>query len=278
MVKNRKKKLKEFERKNSVTLIILSCVIMVLFALLLFGVKPLSFKYYQTESRNEEIQKSKEKDSNEVSTVGWLRIQGTGIDYPVLASPESDYDYPVEQEEYVWRLDKDKPGYDKKINIMGHNVFNLGIPAKKSNDFHRLEELMTFVYNDIAEKDLYIQYSTAGEDYLYKIFSAGFTVIDDVVMYPYVDNNKEQMQEQIDYLKSISIYDYDVDVNSDDDMISIFTCTKFYIEKEDLNFVITGRRVRDKEKIDKYRVSRNKNYERVETILEEVNDNEDDSV
>ena len=77
----------------------------------------------------------------------------------------------------------------------------------------------------------------------------------------------------------IDSYDYDVDVNEDDDMVSIITCTRFFEGKKNINFQITGRRVRTEEKINNYKVTKNKNYKEVEEILEKGDEkNEDSSV
>ena len=93
------------------------------------------------------------------------------------------------------------------------------------------------------------------------------------------DNTKEEMLSQIKMFRESSLYDYDVDVNEDDDMVSIITCTRFFEGKKNINFQITGRRVRTEEKINNYKVTKNKNYKEVEEILEKGDEkNEDSSV
>lgn len=271
-MKKRKKKLSELQKSVSKTLIFEGILIIVLIAFV--GAKLFFHKvsYYSVESRTKNIEKTKAKDLDYYQTIGWLRVQGTNIDYPLILQQKAGFEYPVEMEEYVWSNNEDGK-YHNKINISGHNIFNLSPhPQKSSSDFHRLEALMAFVYEDFAKKNEYIQLTLDGEDYLYKIYSAGFVYLNDMAILPKGDNTPEEMNDQIELFKSVSIYDYDIDVNNTDDMITIYTCTRFFGNKEK-NFQITGRRVRDKEKVGRYEVKRNNNYNEIEEILMKGDDN-----
>ena len=87
--------------------------------------------------------------------------------------------------------------------------------------------------------------------------------------------SKEKKDEQIELFKRLSIYDYDVDVNNTDDLISLFTCTRFNgYQNKDIQ--ISGRRIRKNEKVSDYDVRPNKNYDIVdETIKKGVDNNEE---
>ena len=60
------------------------------------------------------------------------------------------------------------------------------------------------------------------------------------------------------------INDKILDVNKDDDIISVITCTRFFGIDDRKDFRIVGRLVRDDEKINDYSVKRNRNYVQVE--------------
>ena len=279
MSTKKNKKLSDVIKSASIVSMIAAGILVLLLLVLLFKMIPFGRNYYKIESRIDNIQTTRNSDTKNYETVGWLRVQGTTIDYPIIWSPDDSYDYPVQLEKYVWTFETDNK-YHNKINIMGHNILNLSShPIRESENFNRLEPIMAFVYDDFAEKNKYIQLSMDGREYLYKIFSAGFIYATDIGLLPMGDNTKEEMLSQIKMFRESSLYDYDVDVNEDDDMVSIITCTRFFEGKKNINFQITGRRVRTEEKINNYKVTKNKNYKEVEEILEKGDEkNEDSSV
>ena len=61
--------------------------------------------------------------------------------------------------------------------------------------------------------------------------------------------------------KEDSIYDYDVDVNSSDEIISLITCTRYFGLNGKTQFRVDARKLRENEKIEKYSVSTNQNYD-----------------
>ena len=159
---------------------------------------------------------------------------------------------------------------------MGHNILNLGSsPKKKADNFKRFEELMAFVYYDFADENKYFQITIDGEDYLYKIYAAGFIKSDLVSVFYSGDNNEDELQYQINDLLKHSIYDYDVDVNVEDSIATLITCTRFFGSQDD-DFFVSGRLVRKNEKISDYNVKKNDNYNKVEKIMKgDENDEEE---
>ena len=83
----KKSKSKNKQKASSLILIVISILaIIVLFLLLIFALKK---PIYQIESRGRNIEKAQKKDSDGMKTVGWLRVQGTNIDYPILSDLEN---------------------------------------------------------------------------------------------------------------------------------------------------------------------------------------------
>jgi len=228
------------------------------------------FSYYKVEDKKDLLKKSKEKDTDDYETIGWLKIQGTNIDMPILHPINKNWDYPVTKEKYAWILARDTK-VDKKIDIVGHNIFNLSSqPRIESPLFNKFEQLMSFVYYDFAKENLYIQFSNEKGDFVYKIFSAGFEPVGYINDYYYVnyDNDKHGiLKGQLKYLKKDSLFDYDVDVDENDKFISLITCTRFFGDNH-YDFVVSGRLLREDEKIEKYVVKINKkNYKKIEDIM-----------
>lgn len=264
---SRKKKLSLKLKRYNIALIVALVVLMLLLAALMFVQMFGSNKYYRVESREENIRKSKEGDSEDHETIGWVRVQGTNIDYPVYGILSPDFDYPVVSKSFTWSLNQDSDFHNTMI-VYGHNVMNLGpYPRLKDETFVRMEQLMGFIYFDFAQENEYIQLSMNGENYLYKIFAVSFMEPSELDAYPAGEFSEDVKRLYLKEIQDGSIYDYDLEVSEDDKILSVVTCTRFLDKAQSYDFIVTGRLVRDGEKIDQYQVRRNKNYEKVDEIL-----------
>ena len=231
--------------------------------------------HFKVESRiNKEKKIGKIKDSN-YEVAGWLRIQGTDVDVPVLYSDDKTVDFPAEVEDFVWINNYDK-SFKRQMNISGHNIFNLSAhPKIKSDSFNRFESLMAFVYYDFAKDNEYIQLTVEDKDYVYKIFATGFIDKSVASFFPIKSNiEKDDVKELIEIFKEKSLYKYDTSVNANDKIISLSTCTRFYGADSDTEFYVVGRLMRDDEKINHYNVTKNKKYEQVLKKLKGDENNE----
>lgn len=264
---SRKKKKLSLKLKiwNIILIVLLS--IFALF-LLVFLIKLLfsGNSFYRIEDRKDNILKSRKSDEDSYETIGWLRVQGTNIDYPVFGVLNETFKYPV-TESYLWSLNMDSDFHNVLI-LYGHNIMNLGPnPSKHDDNFTRMEELMSYVYYDFAQDNKYIQFSMDGKDYLYEIFAVNFMYAYDLNEYPDGEFNEVDKKNYVDRLKKESIYDYDVEVRDSDNIISVVTCSRFFEDGKSYDFIVTGREVRKKETIENYKVYRNKNYEKVDEKL-----------
>lgn len=270
------KKVKEAKKKVYIVTIVISILLVIL--LILFGFRLFAKDYYKVESRVDKVKENK-KINDVYETSGWLRVQGTDIDLPVLYSKDFSEQFPMELEEFVWTENKDTK-FHNNTKIMGHNLYNLSAsPKLESEYFHRFEQLMSFVYYDFAKDNKYIQYTVDGKDYVYKIFAVSFIDYNDKYRTPHTDDcSKSDLENIIDRAKKSSIYDYKVDVNGNDKVISLSTCTRMFGQKENVDFYVFGRLVRDGEKINNYRVIKNDNYKKVEKVLKGDEKDEKDTL
>ena len=226
------------------------------------------------ESRVENIKESKKKDDKkEYETIGWVKVQGTNIDFAVLGDHDVSDEIPVNLKNFAYNLEN-KEKLLNKVNIMGHNILNLSsTPKVNSKNSTRFEDLMSFVYYDFAKKNKYIQYTVDGKDYLYKIYAVDFVESYTINIYPKGNLHDFELNQYIKDYKENSLYNYNIDVNENDKLISLMTCTRFYGDGY-YSFVVNGRLVRDNEKIDNYKVEESKKYKEVKKILkgDEKND------
>lgn len=209
--------------------------------------------YYQPETRHQQASVTSVEDS---VTLGWLMVQGTNIDYPVVYETNSVYQGLYD---YAWVSNHYIEGENRMV-IFGHNVLNISNkPIIGDKDHTRFEQLMGFVYEDFAKENLYIQYSHDGGDELYKIYAVNFEEHDTDIGKS--SNNANELKEYIKLVRQNSIYDYDIDVNENDQLITLSTCTRFFGANGKTTFKVDARKVRSSEKINKYEVQKSKNYD-----------------
>lgn len=207
-------------------------------------------EFYSIESRIDDIKKIQEKEKN---VTEWINVQGTNIDLPVLKKQYSSL------ENYPWISYYYNTGENRKV-IYGHNVLNVSsLPIINGDGHSGFEPLMSFVYEEHAKNNLYITYTYDGVDHIYKIYAVSF-------QYHYEEgglgfDNEDYISNYIEWAKKESIYDYDVDVNTSDNLISLITCTRYFGLNGKTQFRVDAREIRKNENIDKYHVEKNENYD-----------------
>lgn len=190
-------------------------------------------------------------------TIGWLQVQGTNIDYPILSSNAAN-DEDVTKN-YGWR----SPYYQSNENrevLLGHNIINVSsIPIRDMSVLNNFEGLMAFTYDDFAKKNLYISYTKNNETSIYKIYAVGFYVYESTSDTGYTD--KEEITSYINKTRKNSIYDYDVDVTAEDELLTLKTCTRYFGIEGKRAFTIDARKIRENEDTITYEVKTNNNYQ-----------------
>ena len=215
------------------------------------------------EDRVSNIEQAQKNDTNEKSTIGWVRVQGTNIDMPVVYLSNEKYkDDP--RESYAWNNTKDEH-IRNKVDLLGHNILNLSSnPEINKEDFKRFESLMAFVYYDFAKENQYIEYTIDGKNYLYKIFAV--RLLESYEKLNTVNSFNFTKKDTAKYLKKINednIYKYKVEVTSEDNYISLITCTRFFGSLKQAAMVVDARMVRKGEKIRNYPVEKTDNYKKI---------------
>ena len=262
--------------KNKKRIMILIICLIILLLILLVLNKVLDRAYYRVDSRVEDVEKARKKNSyDDFSVVGWIKVQGTNIDYPILSNLETKK-YPVELEKYGWINTGDNK-YHNVVNIYGHNIMNLGShPMVSDETFNRFEELASFIYYDVAKKNKYIQLTMNGKDYIYKIFAVGIISNYSLETLPIKEYTNEEVLEYLDLIKKKSIYDYDINPSVDDKFITVSTCTRFKNNDYD-SIYVAGVQVKDISKLENYNIKKNSNYKQIENIMSGGNSDEDNA-
>ncbi len=272
----KKRKSKSNSKRLIYTSALTTLLLVAIGCLLVFGLVKLigSFKpYYESKERTENITKYN-KTHEQTKAIAWIRVQGTNIDYPVIYS-DGTVNIQEITDDFTWVLN-DIDDVKNKIFVLGHNIRNVSRnPIITDKNHTRFEQLPSFMYLDFIEDNKYVQFTINGKDYLYKIFSVSI-VKDSELSYQTTSLDKEELKEYIDKSLKESYYDFDIDVDENDNIITLATCTRFYGYSPKYTYKIDARMVRDKERIKNYDVKGNNNYKEIQKIMEGGDEDEEE--
>ena len=187
--------------------------------------------------------------------VGWLRIPDTEIDNAVMHTTNNDfYHRKDELKQYSWTgcyyadyecsFGPTSDDLSRSTVIYGHNVnFDDG------KDKERFSQLFHFADEEWAKEHPYIYFSTPEEDMIWEVFAVAYTTTD--FNYIQVLKDRKVSDEQITEAQMINIvnearerseYDYnDVEVNGDDKIITLSTCSYKYGQRNDVRFIVMAK-------------------------------------
>lgn len=239
-------------------------ILLIIGIILLLTIMKVVYDYnncYKIIDRRQEI-KLFEKE-NDIMPLGWLRVQGTSIDFPIFYSNSIDisdgtYDFGWTNKTYNYLTDR--------TVILSHNVRNVSKQPLIADDEHkRFEQLPSFLYYSFAKKNKYIQYTTDNKNYIFKIYAVS---IQENVNEDGGRITKKEKDEYIKKAQKNSYFNYGIDVDSTDKLITLITCTRFYGDSTDYSIVIDARLERINERESNYKVTKNNDkYKKVESIL-----------
>lgn len=279
-MKKKRRKLNKKQNQRIKTLVLatglLICCCLVF--TLLFTITNTNGEIYKIDSRVDEIQEENksEEDNTGYKTIGWLRVQGTNIDTPIVGYENMEAFNSIDKENFLWNNNYSEKLYNQ-VSISGHNILNLSSnPQSGLEYFSRFDDLMSFAYEEFAQENKYIQYTIDGKDYIYKIFGVFFEKEYNLELTYTKDFSKEKMDSYIKQVKESSIYNYAVEVDNTDSVITLATCTRMFGAENKKQFVVVGRLLRENEKMTNYEVNANEKYKEIKKIMK--GDDQDEKV
>lgn len=188
--------------------------------------------------------------------VGWLKIEDTVIDYPVMQTPE-DEEYYLDYDFYGNRnvngsliLDADSAtgtGTAEKEYADGSspttNLIIHGHTMKSGQMFGNLQRYRDKVY---GKKHSVIQFDSLYEHRTYELLAVFYSQVyyktDSVFKYYnfFQANTKEEFQDWYRNIKKLSLYDTEVTAEFGDEFITL-SCCSYHVE--DGRFVVVGKRI-----------------------------------
>ena len=154
-------------------------------------------------------------------TVGWIKVEGTKVNYPVVQTDDNEYylNHAFNGRSNIggWVFADyrdDFVNFGKNTIIYGHNMNNKtmfgSVPSMLYNGY---------LYNS---NNYYIKISTPYSNSNWKVFSV-YTVSPEIY-YLKTNFRSDPFSNFIDTIKNRSVYDFGIDVSEDDKILTLSTC------------------------------------------------------
>ena len=199
-------------------------------------------EYKKADNAYEKIRIEKEEDNNAYidneDYRGWIKVENTNIDYPILQGNDNQYYLDKDiNKEYLTSgsifMNYLNNGFnDENTVLFGHNMRNGTMFAQLKKYKER-----DFFYGN---NDIDIELSN-GITLKYKVFSVYVTDVEDNYIKTKFDN-KDEYKEFLDRIKNKSIYKTEIDLNEDDKIITLSTCS---YEFNDARIVVHGKLIKN---------------------------------
>ena len=201
--------------------------------------------------------------------VGWLRMPGTNIDWPIVQNKQDvnyythlGYDKQYSYNGVIWtnpttRTSASASGLSNNTVIYGHNWTNYGASPRIGYPGDVMfGQLTGYHWLAMAQSYPYFYYSTAeGGEFVVKIFACFYTEL----AFNYIQSDGD-MSYIISEAQRRSRHKFDVDVNASDKIVTLSTCTRAYGSTSNQRFVVMGRLLRPGEVIEPVTVTSNPNH------------------
>ena len=200
-----------------------------------------------TEEQKKETERMlqvKQLQGQNTDIVGWLEIENTNINYPVLQGADNNY-YMT----HNYKNEKSKNGSifldaDYNWDIPSNNLLMYGHNLGNGMMF---QELLKYEKKSFYQEHPVIRFTTAEEDTEYEIISVFKSRVyykseKNVFRYYYFINNEseEEYNEFVKNAKNASLYPIDATASYGDQLITLSTCS-YYVE--DGRFAVVGRKI-----------------------------------
>ena len=168
---------------------------------------------------NVDFESLKQKNSD---TIAWIKVNGTNIEYPVVKTTNNDYylthNFNKEYNSAGWIFADYKnklDGTDKNLVIYGHNM-------KDDSMFGSLKRVINEEwYNN--EDNRYITLIAESQTQIYEVFSVYQIEKEDYYIQTNF-NNETEFSKFVDTLKKRSKKDFNINVSSEDGILTLSTC------------------------------------------------------
>lgn len=188
--------------------------------------------FYKAVSAEEGSQQEKSGDSKTIrpgfeellkhnpDVVGWITIDGTQIDYPILQSSNN--------QTYLTKNYNDKESRAGSIfldyrNDVETNELNTVVYGHRMKDGSMFQHLTKFLDKDFFEEHRTFEFDTLYDSYEAEIFAVYNTLTD----FNYIETDfadEAEYEQLLKDIQSVSKFDTEIDVTPNDRIITLSTC------------------------------------------------------
>lgn len=163
---------------------------------------------------NELIQKNSD-------TVGWIKVEGTKVNYPVVQSYDNKYYL-----EHAFNGSNNIGGWifaDYRVDFedFGRNTIIYGHNMNNKTMFGSIPSMLSSSYLNNSD-NYYIKMSTPTSNTVWKVFS--IYTIEPEVYYLKTNFNTDTYKQFVDTLLDRSVYNFGINVTTDDKILTLSTC------------------------------------------------------
>ena len=172
--------------------------------------------------------------------VGWLKIPGTRIDFPVLQTPNSPNFYLTR--DFYKKNSRHGAIYVCELADVNAPSDNVTIYGHKMADGSMFSDLFKYMKKDFYLEHSQIIFDTLSERHTYEIVAVFLTTADEdgFGYHRYVDGDEAQFDDYIATCKELSLYETGVTAQYGDKLITLSTC---YLGTDDGRFVVVAKRI-----------------------------------
>lgn len=180
--------------------------------------------------------------------VGYLHIDGTNIDHPVVQGETNDYythldiDKRYSKNGVIW-ADQEVTAESRNKVLYGHNWTNYSATPRigDPNDV-MFAQLTAYQYPSFAQKHPLIHYADAEGEGVYYVFSAIYTT-----KINYFINTKLSASILWQEARENGVYAIDTGIRDTDETLTLSTCTRYLGNFADQRFILLARKLRENE-------------------------------
>lgn len=198
-----------------------------------------------TSQKTEKMLKLEELQKENEEIIGWLEIEGTNINYPVLQTKDNDFYL-----KHNYKKEYSSSGslfLDKDFDIVNGSS-NYLIYGHRNKQGLMFEDLMKYAEEDFYKEHKTIKFTTNKEDATYEILAVFYSRVyykseKNVFRYYYFvnANNEKEYTDFINEAKKASIYDTGVTAEYGEQLLTLSTCE---YSQEDGRFAIVAKKIK----------------------------------
>lgn len=240
---------KKEKKKGDVLYKLLMAILIIIILFSLYKISTILYEYYQGNSQYKEIQEiAKEEEGINFEELlkinedvkGWIYLEDTVIDYPIMQTTNNDY--------YLYHM------FNGEVNGAG-SIF---VDYRNESPFedyvtvlhgHRMKDgsmfkpLVQYEDADFYESHKVIEITTPDQKYDCQVFAAA-TIPADSDLYQFAFYSEEDRNGYLNRLTEVNVLSTDVEVEADDEIVMMSTCTA---QLDDNRFCVFGKLVEAEE-------------------------------